>query len=160
MRNASAKQLMGRWIAALMCAVLLLSPVALGRLANDGKRGLYATSIEEVLRLDDDDVDLATAGLAVNSHSWNLTFDSTDADEPSYPIPITAAVVNTPPVQTSIVDNESPATDFTVVSGTWLTKGNDERHAYDDVHYKTKGSGSAVVEWNVTDGDLLLKRHR
>jgi tetratricopeptide (TPR) repeat protein len=58
------------WIAALACAVLIPSPVGLGQLANDGKRGLYVTSIEEVLRLNDDEVDLATAALIVSEH-WS-----------------------------------------------------------------------------------------
>lgn len=53
---------------------LLLSPVAFGRrqapLANKGKSGLYARSIEKVLRLRDEQVDLATAVLIV-SENWS-----------------------------------------------------------------------------------------
>ena len=54
--------------------VLLLSPAVLARqrtpLANEDKRGLYAKSIEQVLRLREDEVDLATAALIVSEH-WN-----------------------------------------------------------------------------------------
>jgi len=39
-------------------------------LANDGKLGLYARSIEQVLRLSEDEVDLATAALIV-SENWS-----------------------------------------------------------------------------------------
>ena len=39
-------------------------------LANEGKRGLYVRSIEQVLRLDDNEVDLATAALIVSEH-WS-----------------------------------------------------------------------------------------
>lgn len=39
-------------------------------LANEGKRGLYARSIEQVLRLDNEEVDLATAALIV-SEQWS-----------------------------------------------------------------------------------------
>ncbi|MHC4072134.1 MAG: tetratricopeptide repeat protein [Planctomycetota bacterium] len=53
---------------------LLLSPAAFGRrqapLANKGKSGLYARSIEKVLRLRDEQVDLATAALIV-SENWS-----------------------------------------------------------------------------------------
>jgi len=53
---------------------LILSPAAFGRrqapLANDGKSGLYSRSIEQVLRLRDDEVDLATAALIV-SENWS-----------------------------------------------------------------------------------------
>jgi tetratricopeptide (TPR) repeat protein len=39
-------------------------------LANDGKAGLYAKSIERVLRLDDNHIDIATAALLISQH-WN-----------------------------------------------------------------------------------------
>jgi len=41
-----------------------------GRLANEGKRGLHVRSLEEVLQLPDDEVDLATAALIV-SEQWS-----------------------------------------------------------------------------------------
>jgi len=41
-----------------------------GPLANDGKSGLYTRSIDDVLRLSDDQVDLATAALIVSEH-WS-----------------------------------------------------------------------------------------
>lgn len=54
--------------------VVILSPQAsfsqYKRLANEGKRGLYVRSIEEVLRLPEDEVDLATAALIV-SEQWS-----------------------------------------------------------------------------------------
>ncbi len=53
--------------------VILLPQVAFSRyqrLANEGRRGLYARSIEDVLRLPDDEIDLATAALIV-SERWS-----------------------------------------------------------------------------------------
>jgi tetratricopeptide (TPR) repeat protein len=38
--------------------------------ANDGKRGLYATSLDEILRLSDEEIDLATAAL-IASEQWS-----------------------------------------------------------------------------------------
>ena len=58
----------------LLFCVLLLSPVAPARrnqpLANANCPGLYARSIEQVLRLGEDEVDLATAALIV-SENWS-----------------------------------------------------------------------------------------
>ena len=57
----------------IICLLLLTSELSFGRdepLANDGKSGLYARSIEQVLRLKEDDVDLATAALIVSEH-WS-----------------------------------------------------------------------------------------
>jgi len=53
--------------------LLFTIEVSFGRnepLANDGKSGLYARSIEQVLRLREEDVDLATAALIVSEH-WS-----------------------------------------------------------------------------------------
>jgi len=44
------------------------------QLANEGKRGLHARSIEEVLRLREDEVDLATAALIVSEHWSDLVY--------------------------------------------------------------------------------------
>jgi regulator of sirC expression with transglutaminase-like and TPR domain len=55
------------------CIWLLAPMTCLGReepLANEGKSGLYARSIEQVLRLRDEEVDLATAALIV-SENWS-----------------------------------------------------------------------------------------
>ncbi len=52
---------------------LFAPPMSLGReepLANEGKRGLHARSIEQVLRLDEDEVDLATAALIISEY-WS-----------------------------------------------------------------------------------------
>jgi tetratricopeptide (TPR) repeat protein len=57
----------------IICILLLSTPLFAGRqapLANEGKSGLYARSIEQVLRLDDDQVDLATAVL-ISSELWS-----------------------------------------------------------------------------------------
>ena len=54
--------------------ILILSPVLFAQrsapLANEGKAGLYARSIEQVLRLSDNQVDLATAVL-ISSELWS-----------------------------------------------------------------------------------------
>jgi len=58
---------------ATICVVILSPQASFGqykRLANEGKRGLYIRSIEEVLRLPEDEVDLATAALIV-SEQWS-----------------------------------------------------------------------------------------
>lgn len=64
---------MKRIFSATIC-ILLFSPTLFARrqapLANEGKAGLYARSIEQVLRLDEDDVDLATAVL-ISSELWS-----------------------------------------------------------------------------------------
>jgi len=59
---------------AVIIFVLIFTPAVLGRrqepLANENKAGLYSRSIEQVLRLRDDEVDLATAALIV-SERWS-----------------------------------------------------------------------------------------
>ena len=61
-------------IFSVIICILLLSTTLYARrqapLANEGKAGLYARSIEQVLRLDDDQVDLATAVL-ISSELWS-----------------------------------------------------------------------------------------
>ena len=61
-------------IFAVIICVLIFTPAVLGRrqepLANKNKAGLYSRSIEQVLRLRDDQVDLATAALIV-SERWS-----------------------------------------------------------------------------------------
>jgi tetratricopeptide (TPR) repeat protein len=57
----------------IFCILILPSRICLSRnhrLENEGKRGLHARSIEEVLRLSDDEIDLATAALIV-SEQWS-----------------------------------------------------------------------------------------
>ncbi len=57
----------------IVCVLILSSVVPARRrqpLANENKPGLYARSIEQVLRLQDDEVDLATAALIV-SENWS-----------------------------------------------------------------------------------------
>jgi tetratricopeptide (TPR) repeat protein len=64
---------MKKLFAALIC-ISILSPAGFARrqepLANDRKSGLYARSIEQVLRLRENQVDLATAALIV-SENWS-----------------------------------------------------------------------------------------
>ena len=64
---------MKKFFAVIIC-VLIFTPAVLGRrqepLANENKAGLYSRSIEQVLRLRDDEVDLATAALIV-SERWS-----------------------------------------------------------------------------------------
>ncbi len=61
-------------IFAVIICVLIFTPMVLGRgqesLANANKAGLYSRSIEQVLRLRDDQVDLATAALII-SERWS-----------------------------------------------------------------------------------------
>jgi tetratricopeptide (TPR) repeat protein len=60
-------------LAVLIILGVLSSPVSADehwQLANDGKSGLYVKSIDEVLRLSDDDIDLATAALII-SEGWS-----------------------------------------------------------------------------------------
>jgi len=55
------------------CVILLITAISGGQdrpLANENKSGLYAKSIEQVLRLEADEIDLATAVLIV-SEQWN-----------------------------------------------------------------------------------------
>ncbi len=58
----------------VIICVLIFTPAVLGRrhepLANENKAGLYSRSIEHVLRLREDEVDLATAALIV-SERWS-----------------------------------------------------------------------------------------
>ncbi len=64
---------MKKTFSATIC-ILVLSPVLLAQrhapLANEGKVGLYARSIEQVLRLRADEVDLATATLIISEY-WS-----------------------------------------------------------------------------------------
>ena len=56
-----------------LCLLFFFSTVCLARnnsLANENKSGLYVKSIEQVLRLDQDEVDLATAALIV-AEQWS-----------------------------------------------------------------------------------------
>jgi tetratricopeptide (TPR) repeat protein len=56
-----------------ICILVLSSPLPAQRhapLANEGKAGLYSKSIEQVLRLSDDEVDLATAALIISEY-WS-----------------------------------------------------------------------------------------
>ena len=61
-------------IFAVIICVLIFTPTVPGRqrdpLVNEGKAGLYARSIEQVLRLKDDEVDLGTTALIV-SERWS-----------------------------------------------------------------------------------------
>ncbi len=57
----------------MICILILPSAVQArqdGPLANEGKNGLYAKSIEQVLRLNEDEIDLATAALII-SENWS-----------------------------------------------------------------------------------------
>lgn len=70
---------MRKIFSAIICILVFLPALsARGQdsLANEGKTGLYARSIEQVLRLDEDQVDLATAALIISenwSDNWNET---------------------------------------------------------------------------------------
>ena len=68
---------MKKIFSATIC-ILALSPVLLAQrqapLANEGKAGLYARSIEQVLRLKGDEVDLATAALIISEY-WSEMVD-------------------------------------------------------------------------------------
>ena len=64
---------MKKIFSATICILVLTSPLLAQRhapLANDGKAGLYSRSIEQVLRLRDDQVDLATAALIISEY-WS-----------------------------------------------------------------------------------------
>ena len=57
----------------ILCVLVLTGTVCFGReapLANEGKTGLYARSLDHVLRLRDDEVDLATAAMII-SEQWS-----------------------------------------------------------------------------------------
>ena len=65
--------MMKKILLVIVCVLFFTAVVSFGRdepLANEDKRGLYARSIEQVLRLDDEEVDLATAALIV-SEQWS-----------------------------------------------------------------------------------------
>ena len=63
---------MKKFFLLIICVLFFTSGVSFGRerLANEDKAGLYARSIEQVLRLDEEEVDLATAALIV-SEQWS-----------------------------------------------------------------------------------------
>ena len=73
MKKTFRKRLGTWWFPVIIC-VLILSPMVLARrrgpLANRNKSGLYVRSIEQVLRLRENEVDLATAALIV-SERWS-----------------------------------------------------------------------------------------
>ena len=54
----------------VLCFAVCSFGAAERHLANDGKAGLYAKSIDRVLRMDENHIDLATAALLVSQH-WN-----------------------------------------------------------------------------------------
>lgn len=69
----TTKELMKKTFLIMICVLTLSSAVPAGRyrpLANEGKNGLYVKSIEQVLRLEEDEVDLATAALII-SENWS-----------------------------------------------------------------------------------------
>jgi tetratricopeptide (TPR) repeat protein len=69
----STKGLMKKIPAVFICLLIFIPSVSAQRqkpLANANKAGLYARSIEQVLRLQEDEVDLATAALIV-SERWS-----------------------------------------------------------------------------------------
>ncbi len=65
-------------ICTIIICFLIFSPVVFARrqepLANDRKSGLYARSIEQVLRLRENEVDLATAALIVSEHWSDMVY--------------------------------------------------------------------------------------
>ena len=61
----------------IVCIAAFTVPPTFGRdepLANEGKAGLYAKSIDRVLRLREDEVDLATAALIISEKWSNLVY--------------------------------------------------------------------------------------
>ena len=68
---------MKKIFSATIC-ILVLTPALFARrqapLANEGKAGLYSRSIEHVLRLREDEVDLATAALIISEY-WSEMVD-------------------------------------------------------------------------------------
>ena len=57
----------------ISCVLVLAATVSFGReapLANEGKTGLYARSLDHVLRLREDEIDLATAAMII-SEQWS-----------------------------------------------------------------------------------------
>ncbi|HUW18488.1 MAG TPA: tetratricopeptide repeat protein [Sedimentisphaerales bacterium] len=68
---------MKKFILTSLCVLFSAAAVCAGAdepLANDGKRGLYAKSLEQVLRLREDEVDLATAALIVSEYWSDLVY--------------------------------------------------------------------------------------
>jgi len=68
------KESMNRFLSLIFCFVFLTAAVSLGRdepLANENTNGLYVKSIEQVLRLGEEDLDLATAVLII-CEEWNV----------------------------------------------------------------------------------------
>jgi len=64
---------MTKQVIIIICLLFLAPVVSLSRaepLANKGKRGLYARSVEQVLRLEPEEIDLATAAL-IASEQWS-----------------------------------------------------------------------------------------
>jgi tetratricopeptide (TPR) repeat protein len=61
---------MGRAFTVITILLSLCAAPAFARLANAGKAGIYARSLDEVLRLRDDDIDLATA-ILIASEYWS-----------------------------------------------------------------------------------------
>jgi tetratricopeptide (TPR) repeat protein len=73
LQSEELKNLMKRILLIFVTFVLLWQPASFARersLANEGKRGLYVRSIDEMLRLSEDEIDLATAALIV-SERWS-----------------------------------------------------------------------------------------
>ncbi len=71
--SGTDEKTMKKTLLIIVCVLLSTAAVSFGGaepLANDGKSGLYARSIEQVLRLDAEEVDLATAVLII-SERWN-----------------------------------------------------------------------------------------
>jgi len=68
---------MKKVLVSIICILLITGPAAFGRgqpLANENKSGLYAKSIEQVLRLDEEEVDLATAALIISERWSDLVY--------------------------------------------------------------------------------------
>ena len=64
---------MKKVLSLIICFLAFGTSVSIGRvkpLANENSRGLYVRSIEQVLRLEEDEIDLATAVLII-SEQWN-----------------------------------------------------------------------------------------
>ena len=71
-RSVRSDQVRCLVLAALLAAVLLPVADAGAVLANQNKRGLRAFTIEGVLRLQEEDIDLGTAALIL-SREWGTT---------------------------------------------------------------------------------------
>ncbi|MFZ0035167.1 MAG: transglutaminase family protein, partial [Sedimentisphaerales bacterium] len=71
--NRFDKLTTGKILLIIVCGLFFMAAASFSKdepLANDDKEGLYARSIEQVLRLDNEEVDLATAVLIV-SEQWS-----------------------------------------------------------------------------------------